>query len=323
MVLYTIPRLYCPFPSLAHPCEDEIEHHTNSWLLEFNLVDSIETLTHYKKQRFPSFISRSFPEADFADICNWSDLNALLFILDDRIDGVGMTPDKASFTQFEECFLDVLIQRKKCIPEDGPLLLALSDFWSRMCQRTSTKWQEKFIKDIRDMFAGGMWQLEHLLNGTTPDLEEYFKYRQYFGAAHLSTDVLEVTGHIALPEEVYNHPLIHKLTELARNTICFSNDLFSLSKETMEEHNGGEFNLVIVLQRKFNLTIDQAIARTASIHDNLVAEFIDLSGRIYVFDDPKNQMVNKYRIALEYLMSGNIYWSTKVTSRYPHIYNQL
>jgi len=321
MKLYTIPKLYCPFPLAIHPLVDEIEEHTNQWVLDFKLIDSYDTFVKFRDGRFGTFIARSFPTADFMTISAWSDLNALLFIVDDSIDAEDIIKDAASFNDFEDRFIRVLKSNEVCsIEREGSTLAALSDFWQRAIRLTGYRWQQKFIKSIKDMFDGGMWQFEHVVSGTKPDLDEYFRVRQYFGAAHLSTDALEGVGKIYLPEEVYEHPLVHRLTEICRNTICFSNDLFSFGKEMEEMNNGAEFNLVMILRHKYNLDIEQAIDRAAHIHDSLVAEFIETSVQAFRYDPDTNATLRVYIDALGCLMRGNIEWSTKETKRYPHIY---
>jgi Terpene synthase family 2, C-terminal metal binding len=320
MYLHTIPKLYCPFHSAIHPDMNEIEEHTNQWVLDFNLIGSIEMLHKYKQQRFAAMISRSYPFGAYADLSAWCDLNTLLFIVDDQLDEEGIIKDKEAFLRFESEFLEILEKFKKCtIEKEGPILTALSDFWNRMLLRSGVIWQKKFVQGIKDMFAGGMWQFNLIANNTNPELNEYIKIRQYLGAANLATDSLEVTGKISLKEEIYDNPSVHRLTEICRNAICFANDLFSLSKE-IAQSNGANFNLVTILQHKNDSTTEQAIRETALIHDNYVREFIKIAEESYIYDEATNSMLHKYIQALEYLMNGNIDWSTMDTSRYPHIY---
>jgi hypothetical protein len=320
-MLYSIPALYCPFPIAIHPRVNEIEEHTNQWILDFNLLDNYETFVHFRESQFGHFIGRSFPSADFMKISAWSDLNALLFIVDDQIDAQDIIKDKESFFGLMDTFIEVLRNRRKCtVQRDDNVLAALSDFWQRITMLTDERWQNKFIKSIKDMFEGGYWQFEHLLLGKKPQFEEYIKVRQYFGAAHLSTDALEGIAGIDLPQYVYEDPMVHRLTEIARNTICFSNDLFSFGKETQEMNNGAEFNLVTIVKEKYHLTIEEAIQKTADIHDELIREFIFLSGNVYRFDEAVNETLKTYVDALGVLQRGNIEWSTRETKRYPHIY---
>jgi hypothetical protein len=81
-MLYNIPALYCPFPIAIHPLVNEIEDHTNQWVNDFKLLESYDTFTKFRASKFGHFIGRSFPNAEFVRISAWSDLNALLFIVD-------------------------------------------------------------------------------------------------------------------------------------------------------------------------------------------------------------------------------------------------
>lgn len=322
MQTYTIPALYCPFPTYIHPLVHEIEEQTNQWILDYHLIDTYETYCKYKEYQFPTFIARTFPIGDFIDICTWCNFNTLLFIVDDKFDDEETINDYQSFLAFKSSFMRVIEKNNKCtIENDGPILAALSNIWRRLQLRSSVAWQQKFIKCVIDMFTGLAWQFELIQANKLPDMEKYMEIRQYLGAAHMSTESLEITGKITLPEYVYENPLVHKLTEISRNTVCFANDLFSLAKESEESQNSGEFNLVTVIKRKYNLNIGDAIKQTAEIHDKLIHEFIQISKSIYIFDLATNEMLKKYKEALECQMIANIVWSTKETTRYPHIYD--
>jgi len=304
-----------------HPLVNEIEEHTNQWVLDFKLIESYETFVTFRDSQFGHFIGRSFPEAEFMTICAWSDLNALLFLVDDQIDAEDIIKDKESFFAYTSRFIEVLENKEKCnIEEHGSTLAALSDFWQRAVLLTDSRWQDKFIKSIHDMFDGGFFQFQHLMMGTRPKFEDYIKVRQYFGAAHLSTDALEGVAGIDLPEYVYKDPIVFRLTEIARNTICFSNDLFSFGKEMEEKNNGAEFNLVKVLKHKYNITTEEAIEKAVEFHDDLIREFIYLAPMALKYEPAINNTLKVYIEALKVLQRGNIEWSTRETKRYPHIY---
>ena len=320
MRLHVIPVLYCPFQLAMHPLAKEIEQHTNQWILDFKLVNTLESYYKYKQSRFPTFISRTFPDGEFENLCSFSDFFTLLFLVDDKFDEEDSIKDNNSFADFENKFLEILTQNSSYSIEENNLFAALTDIWGRIRLRSTPAWQQKFVQCVRRMFEALYWQFKNILMGINPSFDEYVRIRQYLGAAHLSTDLLEFTGKIRLPEEVYQSPGVNKLTELCRNIICFSNDLFSLGKEIDESQNAGEYNLVSIIRRKYDSSMEDAIRRTADFHDHLVREFIEMSGEVYLFDNPTNEMLEKYVTALERQMSANIEWSTKETSRYPHIY---
>jgi hypothetical protein len=323
MQLHRIPILYCPFIGAIHPNVNEIEEHTLQWLLDFRLVTKNDTYLRYKKNKFPLFIARTFPNGDFIDICTWCDLNSLLFIVDDLFDANDTIKEMNSFEIFQGKIMSILKCRSHLEIDDGPIFAAFSDIWERLCLRSSGAWQKKFINCIKKMFDGLFWQFKNIQLGIFPTYDDYLSIRQYLGASHLSTDSLEITGKIYLPEEVYQNKIVNKLTELSRNCVCFANDLFSLGKETIESQNSGEYNLVGVIKRKHKLSWEDAIKKTADFHDGLVREFIFLTSRSYVFDKNTNEMLAKYIRALEIQMVANIEWSTKETDRYPHIYGDI
>lgn len=319
MTLYSIPGLLCPFTSIVSPHEDLIETHTLKWLIDFNLVTNEDQLEHYRNQRFAAMISRSYPYSDLTDLFYWCDLNTLLFIVDDQLDEHNIVHDKEELFTFITELISVLENERQYVKgKDNPIFCALSDFWQSMKNRSSITWQKKFIQGMKNVFfIGGVWAFNHISNHIKPSLDEYLLLRPYLGAANLATGSLEVTGSIELPEEIYTHPVIQRLTVLCENTICWSNDLFSLSKEMV--HNA-DFNLVSVLSNHYEISIEEAILKAADIHDAQVQEFIRLSKHITYFDPELIASVQKYISALECLMRGNIEWSTQATTRYPHIY---
>lgn len=322
MKLYNIPKLYCPFPSEVHPNMTEIEEHTNQWVQDFELITTYEMLEKYRMQKFASMIARSYPYGDYEDLAAWCDLNTLLFLVDDGFDEGEDVHDVATFTKFVDGLLDVVERGKRCtIKGDGPVLAALDNFWQRMKFRSSEIWKQKFIQGIKDTFAGGLWQFKQAMKNKLPDLKEYFAIRQYLGAANLATESLEVTGKVQMKEAIYKSPAIYKLTEIARNTVCFANDLFSLSKEIAQGSGiASEFNLVSILKQKNQLSTEDAIKEVAAIHDNEIRDFIRIAEVAPIYDPKTNEQVRKYISCLQHFMKGNIVWSTMETSRYPHIY---
>ncbi|TDW96904.1 terpene synthase family protein [Dinghuibacter silviterrae] len=322
MKIYKIPELYCPFPSEIHPNMAEIEAHTNQWVQDFDLISSEEMFQKYRSQKFSNMIARSYPYGDFEDLAAWCNVNTLLFIVDDNFDEGNEIRDIASFTYFVDGLLDVLERGRRCtVKKDGPILAALDDFWQSMQFRSSDIWKQKFIQGIKDTFEGGLWQFKHAIKSELPNLNEYFAMRQYLGAANLATESLEVTGKVQLSEPIYKSPVVHKLTEIARNTVCFANDLFSLSKEIARgSGNASEFNLVSILKRKDQLSTEDAIKDVAAIHDNEIRKFIQLAERALVYDSRTNEQLSRYISCLQHFMKGNIVWSTTESSRYPHVY---
>jgi len=320
MKIFTIPTLYCPFPILSSAFQTEIENHTNQWLLDFELVETSGNYIRYKEQRFAKMIAISYPLGKYADLAVWCDINTLLFIVDDMLDEQATVNSKQSYISFVAKLIAVLEEnRSGTVESDGPVFAAWGDCWRRLVKRTPVKWQKEFIKEVRNTFeVGGTWAMDCLLTNRKPSLAEYLRLRQYLGAANLATMSLSVMANIDLPDIIYTHPTIERLTELCRNAICFSNDLFSLSKE--KEYNA-DFNIVSILENERKMSIDQAIKEAAVIHNTTVRDFIKEGKKALQMSKGEiKEMLRKYLQALCCLMSGNVAWSTGNTTRYPHVY---
>ncbi|HVI48626.1 MAG TPA: hypothetical protein VM802_27405 [Chitinophaga sp.] len=320
MKMYAIPQVFCPFETGGLRYLYQVRCHTTQWLKTFRLTSSKEQLDYYLDQKFAEMIVLSYPFGRAEDLCIWCDLNSLLFIVDDQLDEQGVIRGKRALLAFFRRFIRVLENHETCTLEhDGPVFTALSDYWKRICMRSGSAWQQQFIKGVRQMFAGGLWQFEHLENNTSPSLDEYLEHRQFLGAANLATDSIEIMAGVSLPAFVHQHPVMEQLVKLCRDAICFSNDLYSYSKEAAYSQGGAAFNLVTVLSDAYDLSVENAIRKCVAIHDECVKEFIRLSGSIYVFNTTINYKLRRYVKALEALMKGNIEWSTRYTTRYPHL----
>ena len=317
-----IPRLYCPFPSKINPLVHLADQHTAEWVQQFRLVPSEEVLDFYQQQKFAWMVARMFPNADEDALCTFCDLNTFLFFLDDQFDH----PDaqsgfngKDKFRHFVKRLVNILQHNEKTtLEKDGPVFAALGDLWRRLKRMSDASWQQQFINGIIAIFEAAVWQFENERRQILPGLTDYMNNRQYLGAANVATDTIPVAERIELPGYVYDHRIVHRLTELCRNTVCWANDLFSFSKEM--EHLD-QYNLVAILKREHNLSLDDAITATVQIHDEQVREFISLSGEAAIFEEAENEALSHYVNALGAIMKGNIDWSVKETSRYSFIYS--
>ncbi|WP_133998163.1 terpene synthase family protein [Dinghuibacter silviterrae] len=282
----------------------------------FGLVQG-EDIEHYKKQRFGTFIARTFPKGDVDPLCAWSDFNTLLFIVDDQFDQE-VIRDRFTCARLVSGFLQIMDGGKGGTGGEHRVVLeALRDLWKRLELHSTRAWRQKMVGCVTKMFEALMWQFDLIAKKERPSMEAYIQNRQYLGAAHLSTDSLELTGKVSVSEAVLDEPMVVRVTELSRNAVCFANDLFSFGKELEESEAAGGFNLVSIIKDTFQVETEEAIEKAAKIHDNTVVEFVDLSQKI---EATTGDELSHYVQALKFQMRANIIWSTEETTRYPHIY---
>jgi hypothetical protein len=310
---------YNPFSSEIHTLVKEAEAHTDQFLLKYDLVP-IERLDYYRGQGFAYMVARMFPNCEFKALCVFTDLNSVLFLIDDLLDHREIEDNKSTRdVQFLVLSILKIFQSPlpSIIPSEKPLIRALADIWQRLVRMSNSGWQKAFSASMRAIFDAALWQHELTEQDKKPLLHDYISKRQYLGAANVATDTIEITSRIKIKRQWYMHKDIFTLTVLARNTVCWANDLFSLSKEL--EHSDG-FNLVLILMQEKGLTIDQAIAETLDIHDREVLQFIKIRENLRLPSGTEMDELNRYLNGLQYIMSANIVWSSNETTRYQFDY---
>lgn len=311
-------ELYCPFPTNLNPLVYRADEHTADWVRKFQLVRSEEVFRHYREQKFTWMVARMFPSADMEALCIAADLNTLLFVLDDQYDeATADTEDvrkKENFEMFLEQVRSILQDHeRKTLPQHGPALAAISDFWERICRRSTPGWQARFAESMKRAFVANLWRIELVKQNRLPAVEEYMQFRQQFGGANFFADLVEVMEDISLPDEVIWHNTIQTMITLCSDTICYANDLFSYRKELIQ---GDEMNLVMLLKHHEGLSLEDAVFKATQIHDDKVKQFVQLARQLPSFSMETDRELMRFINALAVMMRGNIDWSRMDTARY-------
>lgn len=275
-------------------------------------------MDHYRQQKFTWMVARMFPNADLEALCIAADLNTLLFVLDDQYDvataDTEAVRNKANFEMFLEQVRRILVlHERKTLPQHGPALAAISNFWERICRRSTPAWQQRFAESMKRAFVANLWRIELVKQNRMPAVEEYMQFRQEFGGANFFADLVEIMEGIQLPEEMRWHSTVQTLITLCSDTICYANDLFSYKKELEQ---GDEMNLVMLLKNHEGLPLEEAVFKATQIHDGKVKEFIQLAAHLPAFGDAANRELLRFVNALATMMRGNIDWSRMDTARY-------
>jgi hypothetical protein len=314
-----IPHLYCPIKSRINPHVKLTVNHTNQWVRQFDLHRD-EDFKKYDADNFGYMTARFYPTAHPENLCLANDINVLLFVMDDamdnQVDRADLISSRNNFEIFIAEIMHILRKPKGSIHLPNGIFEATKDIWLRLIEISSPEWQAEFILSIEKMFTAALWEYDNVAVGKSPTVAEFYEKRQYLGAAHISTDMIPVIESIKLPEDILLHPLVSELTVLARNAVCWANDLFSLSKE--EEH-GDQHNMVIIMKSENQCSLQEAVALTAKLHDKDMTKFISLGKELLNIAD-NDLAISRYIQTLGAILKGNIDWSSYETKRYQFTY---
>lgn len=291
--MIVIPPLHCPFPSRISPHAAALEANNLAWL-------SLSKLAAPAGAQFGRLAARAYPDAPLELLNIAAAWATWLFLRDDRCDEGGIAGDPAAMRALADHHIDILAGQRSS-RTDEPLTLALADLRERMLGHGGGKWLARFAANVQDYLDASVWEAENRASRRVPDVDTYTRLRDLTGAVKTCFDVFElIEGPLAI--DARSDPRLAKLMQLANRAICWSNDLFSIAKEL--EH-GDVHNLVIVLQHRTGLPLEDAIRTAVRMHDHAVREFEELAPGPH----------EHYVTALKGWIRANVDWSIE-TGRY-------
>lgn len=301
---WELPELYCPFPSLVNRHADVVGRATISWAERQGLLTEPKLKYKLEAVRVGWLIARTNPTTSLeglqllADWCTW------LFLQDDQCDerGIGKDPDAVAsiHTRSYEVLAGAPLHRN-----DPPLTRALVDLRNRFLARARPGWMERFLQSVAASFDASIWEAGNRARGVVPDMDTYLAYRPFTGGVYTLVETIELTEQLGLPNEIYDDPYLQRIVRRAVNVVCYSNDIVSLAKEIKQ---GDVHNLVLVLQHRHKISLNDAIYRAAALHDAEVRAFMDLESELPGYGD-YDPAVRHYLMLQKAWMKGNLDWS--------------
>ncbi|ELY92602.1 terpene synthase family protein [Natrialba taiwanensis] len=294
-----ITEISCPFSAEINPHLEEIIDHTYDWVQEMGLTGVSPTkLDSYA--RFSCWVNPVGPP-ETINLCN--DWYCFLYLHDDHLDTTGQGTDSAAVERFQEPFLAVLDGE----PPDSnqvPLVEALADICQRATAIMSQEWCDRFVQCQRDYFEGTKWEVDNLVSNHVPGRHAYIPNRRHGAALYPSFAMSELERDISLSTDVYHREDVTALRESAANIIAWSNDVFSLQRELVNDRVS---NLIVTIREEQGCSLQEAVTEVCELIEAEIRRFEALSHRIAVASDTDADLL-AYRNALKHWISGYLEW---------------
>jgi 5-epi-alpha-selinene synthase len=310
--LITLPALFCPFASTLNRHAEVVERDTIAWANRFHLLDDDDVRRRLCSVRVGWLVAHAYPNASCEGLQLLTDWTTWLFLQDDQCDenGIGKQPDRLAALHARS--LEVL-RGAQLTANDRALSHALLDLRQRMEQYHVEGWMPRFIRSFESSLNASIWEATNRQRGVIPDVATYMNKRAFTGGLYTHIVLQELTENLQLPAAVREHSVIQQLTRMTVNVVCWANDLFSLMKEI---NQGDVHNLVLSLQHKHPISLQEAVDRAAALHDTEVRAFIELALRVPSFGTEVDAELKRYIAILRSWMRGNLDWSY-MSGRYP------
>jgi hypothetical protein len=312
MDVIRIPTIYCPFPSHMSPYAQAVHEHSLTWATHFRLIRGESARRRFLNSNFAWLTARAYSTAALEDMQLLNDWMIWLFMFDDQFDDglPGKRLPEIQSTVRE--YIDIC-KRPDVITHQGPAAEALCDLYRRTLPQMAPAWRKRFIRHFIQYLETYNWTARNHLQGRVPDINAYLENRHHSGGMTVSIDLIELAGHLCLPEELLASRPFNRLSRATNAVVCWSNDMVSLAKERAR---GDVNNLVVIFQQTYHLPLQEAIEQVNEMVTAEVRLFERIERCLPSFEPgPLANDVREYLDGLKSWMRANLDWSAE-THRY-------
>jgi Terpene synthase family 2, C-terminal metal binding len=301
---FTLPRIVYPFGADALSSHvDAVERSTLQWAAEQALFSERRS-SDYNQIRVGYLAGLVHPNGTLEGLSLIGKWLLWLFAFDDRFS------DESAFG-FAPVESILLVARLLAVLDDAPhggaadpFEIALADFMQQLDARATPAQRGRFVGTVSGYFHAFIWEAVNRARSTYPTVESYEHMRGHGGAVPTCIALIDTVNSFVLPAEDYHHPEMARLTQLASNLVCWSNDILSYPKEVAR--NGIVHSLPTILQHHHKIDIRQALSVAVAMHDREVITYTALEHQIRSRATPE---LSRFLDDMRSWVAGNVKWS--------------
>lgn len=304
-----LPVLDVPFPLGTNPATERAEQHGRDFVRRFGLVSDEAALAHHDGSLLGSLIGHAYPEAAAADLELVTDWIGCNLVLDDLFDETELGRQPGRMREYCRRVISWLPVGDEPVPaDDSPFVAAYGDLWRRARLVMSQGWCRRFVAHFGSFLDCCCWEAENRLAGRIPSPE---RYRVMRGRALMPyLDLIELTRHAEIPDEVYELPAFTELNQALSDAVLWTNDMFSCEKE---ELLGDVHNLVTAYRHADGLGMQQAVDLVGTLIQDRIDRFAEFARRFVDeqlpgADDELHHLVSGHLRTMRSWLRGQLEW---------------
>lgn len=302
-----IPMLYLPDTMSAWPWQrainpyfNEVKAASNSWFKSFRAF-SPASQKAFDKCDFCLLAALAYPRARKEHLRAGCDLMNLFFVIDEYTD----VEDANVCRDMVDIVIDALRRPHDPRPEGEVVLGEIArQFWARAIETASPTSQRRFLETFIAYLESVVLQAADRDCDAEHTVQTYLAQRRDNIGSYPSYAVLELA--LDIPDDVFYHPAMNELSLYATEMLIIDNDLVSYNRE---QASGDTNNILFVIMRQFNCSLDHAMAWAAAYHSQLEARFMDAFKRMPSWGLEIDSQVEEYCQGIANWPRGNDCWS--------------
>ncbi|TFK49130.1 terpenoid synthase [Heliocybe sulcata] len=248
-----------------------------------------------------SLTSTCYPHAPYHELRVCCDFMNYLFHLDDLMDDM----KNSSTWSLRDEVIGVL-REPDMYKSSSRVGRMTKDFWVRLSASATFGVESRFIKTFDAFFKAVTQQALDRQKGRIPDLESYIIMRRDTSGCRPCWALIEYANHLAIPDEVMEHPLLVSLGDAANDLVTWSNDIFSYNAE---QARGDTHNMIVVVMQQKRMSLQDAVDFVGSMCRQSIDRFIDDRAQLPSWGPGIDDAVARYVQGLADWIVGSLHWS--------------
>ncbi|RWS22550.1 hypothetical protein B4U80_13534 [Leptotrombidium deliense] len=239
-----------------------IENELNDWINVYCNAAGIDGSLDGHKLSY--FSSRVYNYGSHERVLAVAKVIAFLFIADDIWDFLD-----AKLIRIQQRRLVEIAANDEIIPlsSDNWFEACFSDVWRNISIIGKDEWKLRFIESLENWFKTAEMEQQFRKFKKVPPLPDYLTIRPYSQGAQFNFAFMEFASNNYLSPKTLSNTVFHSLQHYARLVLFATNDLYSHRKEVKK---GDVMNIIMVFEKEYGLTAQQAINKTVDfINENL------------------------------------------------------
>ncbi|NIG54397.1 hypothetical protein [Chitinophaga sp. Cy-1792] len=292
------PSLHYPFEERSNPNEARLEAVVAEWIDNYKFLDS-EKKAYYKRCSFGMITSCFYPNAPWETLLIGARLVVLLFIHDDITDELSVAALRPYLFKSESIMAGHDVSHDPAGIYQEFLL-----FRNSMQNLVTVEWLQRWNNGLSYFYDGIITERYFMDKKACPTIDHYLFIREHLIGMYIFQDLVELYLPELLPYQIISHPHTRQIRQVAARIIAWCNDYFSAAKEL---ESGQLMNLVIVILRERNCSLEEAYFIAEQIHAADVSKFLALEETAPDFGH-YNDSYKIYINELKLMFKGNYRW---------------
>ncbi|KAJ3860026.1 terpenoid synthase [Lentinula novae-zelandiae] len=277
-----------PWPRMINPHYEEVKAASDAWFHSFAAFDARAQL--------------AFDKCNFEHLRTGCDLMNLFFVIDEYTD----VETESVVRQMVDIVSDALNHPHKTRPSGENILgLITQQFWKLAIKTASPTSQHHMVESFTAYLESVVQQAADRDRSHIRTVDSYFETRRENIGARPSYVPMELG--LDLPDEVFYHPVILKLSVYIADLIILDNDIASYNKE---QANGDDHhNILTVVMHQLDTDLNGAMVWATTYHDEIETKFLDGLKYVPSWGDDLDGQIQQYLTGLANWPRCNDCWN--------------